>query len=89
METTKIMPVQRRFLTRSDAAAYLGISAHAMDLLCFNRKIRYYRPNGKHSYFDVNDLDAYITGGEVIEPCAPDKIKRGPRFNRKPEPQKP
>ena len=44
--TNNIIPVQRRFLTRKEAAEYLGVSMHAMQILCFNRKIRYYRPNG-------------------------------------------
>ena len=81
--TNNIIPVQRRFLTRKEAAEYLGVCMHAMQILCFNRKIRYYRPNGKQSYFDVADLDAYIMGGEVIEPSDKEKIVRGGRVNSK------
>lgn len=81
--TNNIIPVQRRFLTRKEAAQYLGLCTHAMQILCYNRKIRYYRPNGKQSYFDVADLDAYIMGGEIIEPCDKEKIVRGGRFNNK------
>lgn len=80
MAATNILQVSRRFLTRREAAEYLGISAHAMDLICFNKKLRYYRPSGKQSYFDIADLDAYIMGGEVVKPCPPEKIERKRRF---------
>lgn len=86
METTnRIIPVQRRFLTRKEAAEYLGLSMHAMDLICFNRKIRYYRPSGKQSYFDIADLNAYIMGGVVVEPCTDGKIVRKGRLGREKE----
>ncbi len=83
--TNRIIPVQRRFLTRKEAAEYLGLSMHAMDLVCFKRKIRYYRPSGKQSYFDISDLDAYIMGGEVVEACKPENIVRKGRLGREKE----
>ena len=79
----EMMIEQKAYESFLFAAEYLGVSTHAMQILCFNRKIRYYRPNGKQSYFDVADLDAYIMGGEVIEPSDKDKIVRGGRFNSK------
>lgn len=78
----RIIPVQRRFLTRKEAAEYLGLTMRAMDMVCFKRKLRYYRPSGKQSYFDIADLDAYIMGGEVVEACAPEKIERKGRFGQ-------
>lgn len=81
----RIIPVQRRFLTRKEAAEYLGLTMRAMDMVCFKRKLRYYRPSGKQSYFDIADLDAYIMGGEVVEPCPPEKIERKGRLGRKKE----
>lgn len=81
MKTSKIAGVQRRFLTRKEAAEYLGISSSAMGNICFNRKVRYYRPNGKDTYFAIADLDAYIMGGEVIEPT--ENPVHGERFNQK------
>ena len=81
MKTNNIIGVQKRFLSRKDAAEYLGLSMSMMQRICFNRKVRYYRPNGKDTYFDVADLDAYIMSGEVIEVC--DKPIRGKRFNQK------
>lgn len=80
MKTSNIIGIQRRFLTRKEAAEYLGISTSAMQRICFNRKVKYYRPNGKDTYFDIADLDAYITGGEVIEPCT--NPVHGNRFNQ-------
>lgn len=80
---SNIIGIQRRFLSRKDAAEYLGISMSAMQRLCFNRKVRYYKPDGKNSYFDVADLDAYIMGGEVIEIC--DNPERKGAFGRKKE----
>lgn len=79
-----VEPVRRRFLTRKEAASYLGISMHTMQMISFNRKIRFYRPNKRDTYYDVNDLDAYIMGGEVIEACKDEsKIVRGGRLGRK------
>lgn len=79
MAATNIIPISRRFLTRKEAAEYLG---HTIEKLCFKRKIRYYRPTGKQSYFDVGDLDKYVMSGEVVEPCAPEKIVRAGRFGK-------
>ena len=86
MEKIDVEPVRRRFLTRAEAARYLGISMHSMQNISFNRKIRFYRPNNKDTYYDVSDLDDYIMGGEVIEACKDEtKIVRGGRLGRKKE----
>lgn len=76
-----VIGVQKRFLTRGEAAQYLGVSSSMMNRICFNRKVKYYRPNGKDTYFDIADLDAYIMGGEVIDVCI-NPIVRGARFNQ-------
>lgn len=82
MAATNIIPISRRFLTRKEAAEYLGVSMHTIEKLCFKRKIRYYSPTGKQSYFDVGDLDKYVMSGEVVEPCVPEKIVRAGRFGK-------
>ena len=75
-----VIGVRKRFLSRKEAVEYLGISLSMINRLCFNRKIRYYRPNGKDTYFDIDDLNAYIMGGEVIEVC--ENPVHGNRFNQ-------
>ena len=75
-----VIGVQKRFLSRKEAAEYLGVSSSMMNRLCFNRKVKYYRPNGKDTYFAIENLDAYIMSGEVIEVCK--NPVHGERFNQ-------
>lgn len=77
---SSVIGVQKRFLLRKEAIEYLGVSPSMMNCLCFSRKVKYYRPNGKDTYFAIEDLDAYIMSGEVIEVCE-NKV-HGDRFNQ-------
>ncbi|MBK8487610.1 MAG: helix-turn-helix domain-containing protein [Bacteroidetes bacterium] len=49
------------FLKTKDAAEFLGIKPVTLYKLTSNRKIPFYRPNGKLMYFAIGDLVAYIT----------------------------
>ena len=62
------MNVNKKYLTAKEAAEYLGLTIQGIWKLAFNKKIRYYKPNGKMIYFAVSDIEDYVTGGEVFEP---------------------
>ena len=56
----------KRYLTTREAAAYLGISLSYLHRLTSQRALRYYKPASRLLYFDVTDLDAWITGVPVV-----------------------
>jgi excisionase family DNA binding protein len=62
------MNVNKKYLTAKEAAEYLGLTMQGIWKLAFNKKIRYYKPNGKMIYFAVSDIDNYVIGSEVFEP---------------------
>lgn len=54
----------KRFLTTKETAAYLDIPQQTLYQLTTQRKITYYRC-GKRSYFDIEDIYAYITRNKI------------------------
>ncbi len=60
-KSRQVEPVEKHILSAKEAAAYLGIGVDGLRGLTFKKQISYYRPNGKNIYFDVKDLDAWLT----------------------------
>lgn len=55
----------KRYLTTREAAAYLGVSLSYLHRLTSQRALRHFKPASRLLYFDVDDLDAWITGVPV------------------------
>ena len=64
----KTMEIEKRYLTVKEAAEYLGTTQQGIHLMAMKKQIRYYKPSGKRIYFALEDIEEYITGGEVFEP---------------------
>lgn len=62
------MKVEKKFLTVRETAEYLGGTQQGVWKMCFEKRIKYYKPNGKRIYIALEDIENYITGGEVFEP---------------------
>lgn len=55
----KIIPIQKRMLTVSEAAEFLGLEVNGVRMLTHKKLIPYYKPNGKTIYFDPEELVAW------------------------------
>lgn len=64
------MEIVKKFLTVKEAAEYLGSTQSNIWKMTFDKKICHYKPGGKKIYFALDDIEAYITSGMVIEPKA-------------------
>lgn len=64
----KTMEIEKRFLTVKETAEYLGMTLQGVWKMCHEKRIRYYKPNGKRIYVALDDIELYITSGEVFEP---------------------
>ena len=62
------MKIDKKFLTVKEAAEYLGMTQQGVWKLCHEKRVRYYKPNGKRIYIALEDIELYITSGEVHEP---------------------
>lgn len=51
----------KEVLTRAEAAVYLGISLDYINRLCSQRRIPFYKPLGKVSFFKRAELDEWAT----------------------------
>jgi len=59
-------PVQDdRYLSTSDAAAYLGMPLGTLQKIMSSNAITYIRPNRGKAYFRKSDLDAYMEKGRI------------------------
>jgi excisionase family DNA binding protein len=47
-------------LSISEASEYLGFKKSYLHKLMMRKEIPYYKPNGKHCYFDKDDLDKWL-----------------------------
>lgn len=52
-------------LTRKQAAVYLGLKLSTIYRLTYERRIPFYKPNGKTCYFKRADLDAWIEANRI------------------------
>lgn len=57
--------MQKNYLILPEAAEYLGMSPAYLYKLVQFRRIPYYKPNGKKLYFQVEELDAWISANRV------------------------
>ncbi len=48
-------------ISTTEAAKFLGLKTGYLRKLMMRRVIPYYKPNGKNCYFDVTDLENYLT----------------------------
>lgn len=64
----KTMKIEKRYLTVKETAEYLGTTPQGIYLMATKRQIRYFKPTGKRLFFALEDIETYITCGEVIEP---------------------
>lgn len=55
----------KKFITFHEACERLGLSAHYLYKLVGQRRVPFYKPNGKKLYFSVEELDAWIAAGRV------------------------
>ena len=56
---------EKKVLTSSEAAQYLGISMSYLYKLTMARAIPHYKPTGKLCYFDREELEAWLHGNRV------------------------
>jgi excisionase family DNA binding protein len=59
--------MNKKYLTAKEAAEYLGLTMQGIWKLTSDKKIRYYKPNGKMIYFAISDIEGYVTRGGVFE----------------------
>lgn len=64
---------QKRFLSVREAAEYLDTTVAGVWKMCFNRQIRHYKPTAKRIFFDIEDIEEFITSGIVVPAKRPDK----------------
>lgn len=57
--------MNRKMLTPTEAAAYLGIKVSYLYKLMMRRAIPYFKPGGKLCFFQVEDLDKWLTSVRV------------------------
>lgn len=57
--------MNRKLLTPTEAAAYLGIKVSYLYKLMMRRAIPYFKPGGKLCFFQVEDLDKWLTSVRV------------------------
>ena len=56
---------EKKVLTSSEAAQYLGISMSYLYKLTMTRAIPHYKPTGKLCYFDREELEAWLHSNRV------------------------
>ncbi len=52
---------ERKLIPTAEAAKFLGLKTGYLHKLMMRRAIPYYKPGGKNCFFDVADLEAYLT----------------------------
>jgi len=57
--------MERKYLSAKEAADYLNISLNALYILNHYRVIPFYKPKGGKVYYDVCELDNYITSVKI------------------------
>lgn len=62
---TKVMSVPKRWLSSSEAQAYLGMGPDFFNRLRKSAKIHFYLV-GKSYFYDIDDIDKLITSNKVI-----------------------
>ena len=67
MEKGKKGPEGTRWLTKQDVMKYLSASKRAVENYMASGKLRYYRLAGR-VYFDINELDEDVRGGDGVTP---------------------
>lgn len=80
---------EKKVLTSSEAAQYLGISMSYLYKLTMTRAIPHYKPTGKLCYFDREELEAWLHSNRVatadeLENQAQAYCKRGSATAPKP-----
>lgn len=61
----QVQPVEKIWLTNSEAASYLGVSTKTLDRLRTTAKLSYYKPGGTVIY-RKRDLDNLVKRNRVI-----------------------
>ena len=56
---------KKSVLSSDEAADYLGIAKSTLYSKVNTRQIPFYKPAGKHIYFAISDLDAYLTRNKI------------------------
>ncbi|MBQ6201483.1 MAG: helix-turn-helix domain-containing protein [Prevotella sp.] len=57
--------VEKRFMTATEAAQYLGITRGYVYKLTCKKKIPFYSPTGRHILFLKNELDEWVLNNRV------------------------
>lgn len=62
----RLLICHKEMLTTSEACAYLGINARALEEMRAQKAITYYKPTNKQVYYRRTDLDAWAMRNEVL-----------------------
>jgi excisionase family DNA binding protein len=62
----RLLLCHKDMLTTSEACAYLGISARALEDMRAQKVITHYKPTAKQVYYKRTDLDAWMMRNEVL-----------------------
>ena len=65
VETLKTLfaeQVEDKPMTSKQAHNYLGVSLQTLYHYCHQKRIPFYKPNGRKNYFLKRDLDAFLLG---------------------------
>jgi hypothetical protein len=61
----KTKGMKKKYLDAKQATEYLGISLNRLYVLNHYRVLNYYKPLDGKVYYDIRDLDAYVTAKKV------------------------
>ncbi len=62
---TNSVMTEKAMMTFAEAIAYTGFSRGYMYKLTMQRRIPYYKPNGKNIFFDRKELEEWLHGNRV------------------------
>ena len=65
IKVSKVMPIERVWLTQKDAAEYLGVSTDYIKELRLSGQISFYQPQGKLVFLKKKDIDHWIERSRV------------------------
>jgi len=80
----RLEAANKNVMDAREAAAFLGVSMSHLYKLCHTRKIPYYKPQGKLSYFKREELEQWllknrVASDEELERQARELIRKGTR----------
>lgn len=65
LQTKKLTPVKPAYLSRRDAAVYLGITTRVLDTLKDRGEIPFYKLSRRNVVLKISDMEAYMSGKRV------------------------